>query len=322
MSETMPRKVLEGEQGWLYLDNDKNDSVGQYTGATRLSATAQAAWSGMLAGITALAAETGFRHVQLLAPSKESVYDDWYPHRAARAAERPTETLLAAVPPGAQLIYPVAELKAAPRMRVYDKGDTHWNDYGAFVAAKVTLASTGHAEALDEAAYEFREAPSSGDLDSKLEPRRREPRITAHPRGPQPQLLFDSELKNRGRTLVYSNPAAPHGSMLLFGDSFGWNLALFFGQVFRRFVFIHSTSPDRSVIQHERPDVVVTECTERFVVEGPARLGRFAIGDMARSKFRKAPPEERAQLHALYRTKSEQSSERHYAEIFLGAVTE
>lgn len=322
MSDAAPRKVLEGEEGWLYLDNDKNDSVGQYIGRAKLSPTAKAAWSGMLSDITAMSAETGFRHVQLLAPSKEAVYEAWYPHRAVRAAERPTETLLAAVPPGANLVYPVAELQAAQRMRVYDKGDTHWNDFGAFIAARAALASVGHADALDEAGYEFRDAASSGDLDSKLEPKRRELRITAHPRGPQPRLIFDSELKNRGRTLVYDNPAAPHGSLVLFGDSFGWNLAIFFGQLFRRFVFIHSTSPDRSVIQHEQPDVVVTECTERFVIEGPARLGRFAIGDVARLKFRKAPAEERAKLHALYLAKSDKSVERYYEEIFLSAATE
>ena len=319
---TTPQKVLEGEDGWLYLDHDKNRSVDQYLGKVELTEKTRAAWLSMLSGMSNLASQLGFQHVQIIAPSKESVYDSWYPHRDRRAAVRPVDALVAALPDETRTIFPVQELLQAGRMRVYDKGDTHWNDYGAYITVETTLKLLGLADALSIDDFDFIERRSSGDLDSKMEPRRSEFRITATARTPRAKRLFDSELRNRGRTLIYESPGAPLGSLVLFGDSFAWSLAIFLEQIFRRFVFIHSTSPDQSVIEKEKPDVVITECTERFVIEGPARLGKFRIEDVIRLKLARSSTEERMRIHRLYSEKAANSSEPFYSNLFLNAATE
>lgn len=318
---TTPQKVLEGEDGWLYLDHDKNRSVGQYLGEVELDDRTLTAWQAMLTGMAALAKRQGFQHVQIIAPSKESIYDRWYPHRDRKAAKRPVDALVAAIPAEARAVFPVEELLQAHRMRVYDKGDTHWNDYGAYITIETTLKLLGLEAALSADDFEFTERKSSGDLDSKMEPRRSEPRITAVARSPRAKLLFDSELRNRGRTLVYESPGAPLGKLVLFGDSFAWNLAIFLGEIFQRFVFIHSTSPDQSIIEQERPDIVLTECTERFVIEGPAKLGKFRIEDVIRLKFARSTEEERARMHRLYAAKAATGIEPFYSQLFLATAS-
>lgn len=313
--------ALIGEDGWLFLENDKNDSVGQYTGKVSLGAGALAQWLAMLEDVEALGTQRGFQHVHLIAPSKEAVYDQWYPHRERRSDKRPVDELLRSVPANAPIVYPVPELRAADRMPVFDKGDTHWNGYGSFIAAHSVLQRLGRPDVLSFDDYEFPVRRKSGDLDSKLVPKKTEQRIYAEPRSPAAQVNFDSEIANRGRVIVRENPSAPLGRLLMFGDSFGWTLLPFFAAVFRRFVFVHSTTPDRLILEQERPDVLLTECTERFVIEGPRKLGSFKVADVARYKFQRVLPAEQERMRGLYEAKAATGTEPFYSHLFLEAVS-
>jgi hypothetical protein len=304
----------------LFLENDKNDSVGQYTGQVPLGVGALAQWLAMLSDLKALGTQCGFQHVHLIAPSKEAVYDQWYPHRERRSDKRPVDELLRSVPADAPIIYPSTELRAADRMPVFDKGDTHWNGYGSFIAAHSVLRKLGRPDALSFDDYEFPMRLKSGDLDSKLVPQKTEQRIYAEPRSSVAQVVFDSEIANRGRTIVRENPLAPLGRLLMFGDSFGWGLAPFFTAAFQRFVFVHSTTPDRIILEQERPDAVLTECTERFVIEGPRKLGSFKVTDVARHKFKRAPAAEQERLRSLYEAKAASGTEPFYSSLFLETV--
>ena len=314
-----PAKVMEGEDGWLYLDHDGNDSVGQYTGRVTLSAAAEHSWRVHFERMVALRAELGFAFVQLFAPSKESVYEAWYPHRARRAAIRPIEAVLALVPEGLPVLYPCAELAPRPgRLDTYDKGDTHWNHLGAAIAAELAVQAVGRSMPA-ALSFGYKTRPRYGDLDSKIPGRPAGDVLELARRNTDVTVEFDSELNNRGRVVVMHNPKAPEGSIVIFGDSFANRLRLPLNYAFRRMVFVHANTVDAEFLRMERPDVVIAEMTERFVILPPQDPESFRLVDLLRLKMEREPEAETARLRALYEARLA-GPEARMATLFLQAL--
>ena len=67
-------QVLEGREGWLFLDNDSNKSIEQYTGKLKLSRTAKNAWKEYLASLDNFARLSGTPVCLLVALSEINQY--------------------------------------------------------------------------------------------------------------------------------------------------------------------------------------------------------------------------------------------------------
>jgi hypothetical protein len=310
-------KVLIGESGWLYLDNDKNRSVDQYVGKYPLPTKAHAAWQNSLESLTAMSASSDFRHVHVFAPSKEVVYEEYYPFKGMRAGERPVETVIKLAVPGANILYPIDSLRSARGVReTYDKGDTHWNAFGAFIATKDILKfAFPDADLLDERLYSFQSKPRDGDLQNKIPGLSAIDRITVSYLGSPAHKIYDNGVSNRGCITVHSNPEAPRSTVILFGDSFGWNIIPFLSHVFQRVVSVHCTSAEKHIIEHERPELVITEAVDRFAVEGPYRIDNFNIVDVIKKKLIKETPEKRRTITAINEAFLEKNIEPFYTSI-------
>ena len=64
---------------------------------------------------------------------------------------------------------------------------------------------------------------------------------------------------------VTENPAAT-GKIVMFRDSFSDRLLQFFALGYRRTVFVWQQNWDRQLIEEEKPDVVIDEMVERFLI--------------------------------------------------------
>lgn len=294
----MPVKALIGEDGWLFLDNDANRSVDQYMGRFPLPASAERAWKIYFDKLAKLREDLGFRFVQLFAPSKEIVYEDYYPHRHQRAAARPVDTVIA-LAGEIPVCFPWEALRPKEgQFDAYDRGDTHWNLLGAAIGGVEAVKALGLA-AHDPYSYKYYRKVRAGDLDSKIE---------GHPIGEQVfakwnnvvEISFDSEFTNRGRIIVLNNPDAAHGTLMIFGDSFGNRLQLMLRDVFRRIVYVHGHSVDAKFIAIVKPDYIISEMVDRFVVNPPSDPTEFSILDTIREKAGKLTGDMREALVARY----------------------
>jgi hypothetical protein len=311
--------AIEGSDGWLFLDGDSNRSVDQFTGKLKLTDRAAAAWDTHFSEAKQLAQELDFKFVQLFAPSKESVYSDKYPYSAEMAAVRPIHDVLARVPDGVPAIFPVEELKEKlGRNPAYDKGDTHWNPFGAGLAAELVIRALGRAMPPIDT-FLFVEKAMLGDLDSKIPGREPGLMLQLAKRHAGIKVLFDSELHNRGRVVVMHNPVAPEGTVVMFADSFGHDVRDFLVHCFQRTVFVHANSIDAELVRLENPDAVVAEMAERFVILPPQQPSSFRIVDLLSKKLITLPEHERDRLRDIYRVRAE-GPERNLAEVFLRAV--
>ena len=110
--------------------------------------------------------------------------------------------------------------------------------------------------------------------------------------------VFDNDLPNIGRVLVYENAnAAWPNSLLLFGASSSYRMLRYLKRLFRRIVFVHSAgNVDPEIVRHERPDYLVMQTTARFMVTPPGH--GFRLADAVAEKLRGADDATRARALA------------------------
>jgi hypothetical protein len=266
-------QVIEGRDGWLFLDNDSNRSVDQYTGALRLDPQALRQWRTYFAECRVLAARLGSRHAVVVAPSKEEVLRELYPH--ARAATTVIDQVRALVQPNDGFVDAGVVLAAQPdRAALFKRTDTHWTDRGAMLATLAVLDGLGHDAAVAQAVFAgdvYRVEPYTGDLGIKLLPLRKAPTEFLDAPAPEAGATIDNGLPNIGRVLVYDAPRAPFDArLLMFGASSGYPMLKYLKRLFRRVVFVHSAgNVDTDIARHEMPDALLLQSNGRFLIQPP-----------------------------------------------------
>jgi acetyltransferase AlgX (SGNH hydrolase-like protein) len=269
-------RVLEGRDGWLFLQGDRNDALGQHTGRITFDVRQLADLRRLMSRRREMAAASGATWLTAVVPDKEMVYADYLPPEIALVDRRPIHDYLdVAAEVGVPVIYMLQEMRnAATAGDVYMRTDTHWNYRGAFVAYLAIceqLQALGiDLDIMDEDWIEWSEVPKQGDLGSKLYPEVVEgSNLLASIFPSFGRLVYDNQVRNHGRVLIHEQEDQSRPTCLVFGESFGPNLLFFLKESFRRLVFVHSSMLIPELIELERPDVVISLPIERFLIRVP-----------------------------------------------------
>ncbi|AAZ37245.1 hypothetical protein QCD83_18675 [Pseudomonas savastanoi pv. phaseolicola] len=283
-----PQKVLIGKHQWLFLDNDSNDSVDQFTGMLEFPVSDQEKWKTYISDIQSISTINKFEWLMVLAPSKEYVFQDYYPHELS---ENNTPSQFMRLFEGHQkIVYPL-NLLIHHRELSYWKGDTHWTDYGAYIIFKDTLERF-HLPVLNfdtHCRIEFSIKNSIGDLSEKLPGHAKQPKVQLSdcPHDHSEFVIYDNRIPNNGRIIISEN-AQPlcSESILIFGSSSAYNLVKFFQMYFRRVVLVHSAAElDMEIINHEKPKYVLLQSNSRFINVAPEYLGTHSVRRLTSSKI-------------------------------------
>lgn len=293
-------QVIQGSDGWLYLDNDTNRSVDQYTGSLLLDSEGLARWASYLDACAGIADGAGARHAVLVAASKEQVLPEHYPH--AKGAQTVHEQVMGLSRPEHKMLDTAALLRArADREGCFIKTDTHWTDRGAMHAALALVDRLGLDAQLARDCWAgdvYYTMPFAGDLGSKLQPALvAKTEFLQAPPATQ-DAAFDNHLPNIGRVLVLECAAAPwSGTLLLFGASSSYPMLKYLKRVFQRIVFVHSAgNVDSTLVAHEQPAYLVMQTTARFMI-APPDVG-FVLRHAVADKMRAADAQVRARALA------------------------
>jgi len=280
-------QVIQGQDGWLYLDNDTNRSVDQFTGRLLLDGPGLERWACYLDDCARLAHDAGVHHALVIAASKEQVLPEFYPH--VRAQVTVHEQLLSLCRPEHNVVDTAALLtQQADKAGCFIKTDTHWTDKGALAATMALVRTLGLDERCAQACFDsdvYYTTSFVGDLGTKLRPKAGAPTEFLKAAAAIDGAVFDNELPNIGRVLIFENPSAiwPN-SLLLFGASSSYRMLKYLKRLFRRIVFVHSAgNVDVAIFEHERPDYLVTQTTARFMIEPPST--RFRLEDAVKQKM-------------------------------------
>ncbi len=270
-------KVLLGKDDWLFLDNDSNRVLDQLAGKLLFDRKQLFKWKLLLETRYSWLLEHGIKYFYLVAPNKECIYPEYTPENLIVSAQRPIVQLIehiasSEILPENFLLYPTAEISAAKSNRLtYPKGDTHWNFYGAYVAYLLLarrIASQLNLNILDEFDIAFTEKYTVGDLADKLShcPESLD-YFADHER--KARCVFDNRVKNTGHLTIWENTNKDLPKAILFHDSFSTRMLSFWSESFSRLVAVHQSNLDYDLILQERPDLVISQQVERFLIKIP-----------------------------------------------------
>lgn len=294
-------QVIEGREGWLYLDNDSNRSVDQFTGRLLLTADQQQQWRQYLADAAALAARHACRHALLIAPSKEEVLPQHHPQR--RALTTVLDQVRELAGPDAPVLDAAPLLRAQPDPAAcFKRTDTHWTDRGASVALLAVLERMGYDGARLRAALagdRYKTLAYPGDLGIKLLPPQSAPTEFLDAPPAEDGAVFDNRLPNIGRVIVFRAEAPVFDeALLVFGASSAYPMLKSLKRLFARTVFVHSAAQiDAAVLAHERPAALLLQSNGRFLIQPPT--AGFDLRAVVAHKLGEADAALRAQLDAL-----------------------
>jgi hypothetical protein len=280
-------KILEGNQKWLFLDNDTNNSVEQFTGKTKLSCKEKKNWVDYAETFSSLALSQAGRSAFLIAPSKEFVVEEHYPFKKSK--HTPLDQLTKLVDDSFRLVTPINALKHFEE-RTFRVCDTHWSCHGAKVATMEVAKKLG----LDCAPIEnifvkdvYLERVMAGDLGSKIYPIRRHTEDYLTTFNYNRVVAYDNNLPNFGRAFILDNPHALHQqTLLVFGSSSVYSMFNYLARIFKTIVFFHTAGNiDKALVEKIAPNYLLAQSNARFVVEAPSFA--IKISDYIEEKRRK-----------------------------------
>ena len=293
-------RIIQGQDGWLFLDNDTNRSVEQFRGEYLLEKSGLLEWHNYLEQISSLAEREGFMHSVLVAPAKELVLSDFYPYR--KGGKTPIEQIEDLALERHNLVHPVADLQSMTD-RPFRKCDTHWSHKGALVGFLASLRPLGiDSDAVAESFSDDLYLPAnvSGDLGNKVFPPQSASELMLRGVPYRNWIVYDNGLPNLGRVIVFNNQSAMYSAKcLIFGSSSSYSFFAFIARVFSTVIFVHSAgSIDLQVISDERPDYLIAQTNGRFVVRPPTI--EYSLAEEIADKWERLDSASRARVTDKY----------------------
>lgn len=283
LGENQRSTVLVGRDGWLYLAGD--NALTSYRCELPFSEHELDEWQSILETRSRVLADRGIHFLLVIVPNKHTIYPEFLPRSVRRVGSRSRLDQLRErlVRSSAVNILDLREalLAAKSERRVYHQTDTHWNDFGAFVAYREILqrlkpvidqVATNSADVLtmpgmNAFQIEVRDQPGldlAVMLDSPIP--FREQRIDLRPRRPRQSKSRKVDSESPGHELrVAESSAAPPIRAVVMRDSFMSALAPFLNEHFERVDYVWTYDLPFDTIEDRQPQVVIMEMAERYL---------------------------------------------------------
>jgi hypothetical protein len=271
-------KVLVGENHWLVFTGE--NGMDEYQNVMPLS---DSALQKMQEDIDAVYEEYAARGIYLLIvipPNKNTIYPEYIPEEIpVLGDESRLEQFLSYMSEHGRT--PILDLRPVlmegkKTQQVYYATDTHWNDYGAFLAYQEMMKSLS-------AAYPAIQPHSFSDFEVNVSDPKpldltrnmgatiwREPKISLLPRFETRARYKEVHVEGRKITYAFTgDDSLPNA--VIYHDSFFFRMIPLLSEHFNRAVYIpnylNRTLWSLSWVDEEDADVVIVEFTERYLAD-------------------------------------------------------
>ncbi|SMD13552.1 alginate O-acetyltransferase AlgX-related protein [Sporomusa malonica] len=265
-------KVLVGKDGWLFLQNDTNRVIEQNNGSLKLTERELKKWLRILESRFAVLKNRGIKYYFLIAPNKESIYPEYLPDDYKISDDRVVYQLINTCKPyNLPLYFPVDVLKLyKTEYQMYPLADTHWNGIGAFIAYEYVMniiQKDFTTKILDWEEIQFADGETLLDLGSKLTPPQTSIFSWGVVKQPRAQIIYENNSSGYTKIALNKNTSLP--TAIVFHDSFINSVIPFIIESFSKTYLIHSPCIDYDLLEKIKPDVVISEMVERFLIKPP-----------------------------------------------------
>jgi hypothetical protein len=276
-------KVLTGKDGWLFFDNPVTQpgTVDYYRSLTPFSAQELEQWKNFLEQRNQWLAARGIHYLFIIVPNKNTIYPEFMPDHIRRVNKKSRLDQLKEYLGNLSTV-PLLDIRQALKQAktqypVYSKTDSHWTEYGAYIA---------HREIIDYISRYFKEAeplPLSrfniktvnhmgGDLAAMLSLHKEILRENMICMEPSPPFSFresrEENISRYVRQLYTQCPTASLPNILMVHDSCYHRLRPFLSEKFSRILYIWDWDLNfyPEIIEREKPKLVIDEIAERFLM--------------------------------------------------------
>lgn len=282
--------VLEGRDGWLFLDtSDDFEVLRLYTDPSYVQPDVINAWRVALGARREYFQSLGITHLTVIAPGAHLVYPEALPDGIELSGQSPY-TMLDKVldePTAAEVLYLLDPLVAARgESPTFMQTDSHWTDWGAFAGYQATMRQLATMRSdihiLEEGGVEWSTRQVSGALGAVMPEPRSEVVRVGEVRDSQCRWVNHVTNEKRDAYMLMEQDRPDLPSAVIFRDSGMTNAHKFFSESFRRVAYSsHPNAVFRDLIEREKPDIVITVMGERRLFKPP----RDATIDDFRSMF-------------------------------------
>jgi alginate O-acetyltransferase complex protein AlgJ len=279
-------RVLIGKNGWLFLDRQepRPSTVDYYRSMTLFTRQELEQWKNLLEQRHQWLKARGIHYLFLIVPNKNTIYPEFMPHRIRRVRKISRMDQLVGFLRSHSTV-PVLDIRptliaAKARLPVYSRTDSHWNDYGAYMAYRgiITYISRHFSafkgiDPIPLSRFKIETVNhSGGDLAIMLalnENVLREDMIEL--KAVPPLKIRGNELPDIARFVKQSRtemPTADIPNILMVHDSFYKRIKPFLSGQFSRVLYIWDWGLNfyPQIIEKEKPKLVIDEIAERFLL--------------------------------------------------------
>jgi alginate O-acetyltransferase complex protein AlgJ len=285
--------VLIGKNGWLFYDNPATQpgTVEYYRSLTPFNLKELEQWRNLLEQRQKWLEARGIHYLFIIVPNKNTIYPEFMPDHIRRANKKSRMDQLVAYLEKHSTVPFLDTRKALKDAKaqypVYSKTDSHWNDYGAYIAHREIINYISRyfkgAEPLPLSRFNIKTVNHmGGDLAIMLSLHEEILRENIIRMKPSPPFTFkESRKANISRyvsQLQTHCPTALLPNILMVHDSCYHRLRPFLSEKFSKVTYIWDWGLNfyPEIIKRENPKLVIDEIAERFLMTDiPARGGAF-----------------------------------------------
>lgn len=266
--------VILGRNGWLYYSG--TGELEDYRGITHFSESQLFRYAELLNWKKAWLAEMGIRYLLIIAPNKSTIYPEHLPKGYGRVRqETGLDELIAYLRQNTDLeVIDLRDqlLQRKSERNLFKRTDTHWNNYGAFLAYREIVRPLASwfptIKPFDFSDFTVTaEKCSSGDLAAMMGGQEflSDENYAFVPKKPLSSVMCDKMDRPERFTMTNGIPGLPRA--VIFRDSFFSAVVPFISEHFNTSRYIKSDwnehTPIGGLITKYRPNVVIEEIVER-----------------------------------------------------------
>jgi hypothetical protein len=263
--DPLPNRVLKGSNDWYFLGNYHNNVLNNTFGMETISDIDLYIMKDNLKILNNHLASLGIRFYFVIPPNKSTVYKENLPF-TIKQNPTPITQFLATIKPSDSI--KIIDLRKTLQEKkegnqLYIKTDTHWNSQGAYFAyehiMKRIIEDYSHQTIIPLSYFEMKKDTLQGDITRMINNYDKEIIVNYNPPAhSNVETIVDTyeynAFKNKSRDL----------KLLMFRDSFGYELFPFLNESFNEVVYIkYNKDISKSKIKKEHPDLVILEVSER-----------------------------------------------------------
>lgn len=274
--------VVVGRSGWLFYQSEAKDDgpgINDYQGLIPFSRDELTGVVDSIKSVNTYLAKHGITLIVTAAPNKSTIYGDFLPANFPRLSSvSRLDQLIDAMPDDIIFVDLRASLKnGRSTLPTYQMTDSHWNNYGAFLATQALISQIPakyHLRSMttDDYTVDNHSIPGEGDLASMMAARGIFTDLSVEIK-PKVKINYTDEDFGYARGTysghIWIRASKKLPRLLLFGDSFRTSMEPFLIPYFSSSYIMGFTGAhyklNDDLIKIAKPNIVIWEVAERYL---------------------------------------------------------